>query len=44
MGLFIVGHRHESERCPATDPYMSDDAKVLIHVSSRMSCTGFGSE
>ena len=22
MGLFIVRHRHEPERCPATDPYM----------------------
>ena len=31
MGLFIVRHRHEPERCPATDPYMG--AMLLNYVS-----------
>jgi DMSO/TMAO reductase YedYZ molybdopterin-dependent catalytic subunit len=31
MGLFIVRHRHEPERCPAADPYMG--AALLNHLS-----------
>src|SRR5437016_6658739 len=31
MGLFIVRHRHEPERCPATDPYMG--AMLLNYLS-----------
>jgi len=31
MGLFIVRHRHEPERCPATDPYMG--ATLLNYLS-----------
>ena len=31
MSLFIVRHRHEPERCPATDPYMG--AMLLNYLS-----------
>src|SRR5215813_8105429 len=31
MALFIVRHRHEAERCPATDPYMG--ATLLNYLS-----------
>ena len=31
MGLFIVRHQHETERCPATDPYMG--AMLLNYLS-----------
>ena len=31
MGLFIVRHRHQPERCPATDPYMG--AMLLNYLS-----------
>jgi len=31
MGLFIVRHRHEPDRCPATDPYMG--ATLLNYLS-----------
>src|SRR5262245_30872802 len=33
MALFIVRHRHEAERCPATDPYMG--ATLLNYLSRR---------
>jgi len=31
MGLFIVRHQHQAERCPATDPYMG--AMLLNYLS-----------
>src|SRR5215468_2652583 len=31
MALFIIRHRHEAERCPATDPYMG--ATLLNYLS-----------
>lgn len=41
MALFIVRHEHESDRCPATDPYQG---AALLNQLSRRHLRGHGVE
>lgn len=39
MGLFVVQHRHEADRCPARDPVM---AQMLLNHLSPQTTKGYG--